>query len=247
MGGGVKKNARHSRTLVTETTHIPVKGDKAHLGAIAYLAVLAYPERAEWPKRDKFVEAAKAWLCKQYMYRRERKRAATNILPKYRSFKWEKIDGTLKQAFYRIEAWRLPAAMMADWVILEGKRVGPFVIRVRDSDRKYFTPASLNRAAERVGELLASQRQLQHARRGKEFGWERTSVMHRVWASTKPVLHLALAFPSRKGKKIDPFRLVVDPSWLAQALVQAEATRLILPQLIPGFKIEKSIRLLPHR
>ena len=47
-----------------EIIEIRTDGVWAHIGAIAYFAVLAYPKREEWPKRDEFIEAAKAWLAK---------------------------------------------------------------------------------------------------------------------------------------------------------------------------------------
>ncbi len=186
-----------------EVTDIPIGGVPAHLGAIGYLAVLAYPSREDWGKRDKLVDAAKAWLMKDYYIRHGGDR--TRIKVKYRTARPRDYYSTLDQAFYRIQAWRLPAAMMARWIMLHGLRVGPLVFEMHDPKRKWWAMKGVNAAAERMAYLLDAQRsEWQHYRSRTEVGWEHSNILHRVWASTLPVQHLALAFPLAQGRKTDP-------------------------------------------
>ena len=253
-----------------ETTAIPVTGVEAHLGAMAYFAVLAYPTREEWPKRDEFVETAKALLSKKYIARGGDRR---KILRKYSGMKNEKIDGTLSRAFYRIQALRLPAAQMAYWKIIHNTRFGPFIRGTHSTVLKFkapqegewaitfaeeypsWEPTSLNECAK----LMAFQ--LENARRDWKWHNHRDvaplaqnpnitfepaskNVLHRVWKATMPVLHLAMAFPKRQEEP-DVIRLIHDPSWLPSTLRYAEEIRSVLPQCIPSFDPATAIRLLP--
>ena len=227
-----------------EVTDIPIDGVPAHLGAIAYLAVLAYPSREDWSKRNKLLDATKAWLIKDYYIPHGGDR--TRIKVNYLTARPRDYHSTLAQAIYRIQAWRLPAAMMARWIMLHGVRVGPFVINVHNPKDKRWAPTGVSAAAERMAELLDAQRsEWQHYRSRTDVGWECPNVLHRVWASTLPVLHLALAFPFGKGQKTDPFLLVHKPFWLGPALLHAELARQSLREQIPTFDPQKAVRLLP--
>ena len=251
-----------STRMAAETIYIPVEGDAAHLGAVAYLAVLAYPSRAEWDKRTQFVEHFKGRLSKLYIdgavlrkgellrtYKRPRERVA-RIQPRYRQMKHEKIEGVLNRAFYRIKAWRLPAAEIALWMMLHNQRVGPFVVKVANASRPQWEPTSIAKACDLVADLLNSQRGVwERFHSDHDFGWDAVRVRHRVWATTKPVLHLAIALrgaPRREHYSIEPLLLIQEPSWLRNALEYAEASRQVLPQLIPSFEPEQAVRLLPE-
>lgn len=224
-----------------EVTEIRTDGLWAHIGAIGYFAVLAYPKREEWPKRNRFMEAAKAWLAKEYI-KHGGKRA--EIRPHYRQWKNEKIDGVLNRAFYRIKGWRLPAAKLAWEKIMDGQRVGPFVLKVKDPDDPNWKPRSVLALAERGARLLNATR-WEHSRSEREFGWDVPTFTHRVWASSKPVLHLALYFPYKNRIKFNPLLLIHDPSWLRPTLLNAEAMRLHLRRWFPTYDPESAIRLLP--
>ncbi len=232
-----------------EVTRVPTRGKAAHLGAIAYLAVLAYPNQKEWPKRDAFVECAKAWVSKEYM---DRGGDRAKVLLKYRRYKREKIykHGPLNRAFYRIENWRQPAALMARWVMLQGVEFGGGRIPSKTvpdgipfKSMRILTAAStITQGAGKLGDLKAIG-----------LPRDRENAIHRIWASTKPVLHLALAFPfhnpryrsSKKKHMIDTLRLIEDPRWLLPSLRFAECLLLELPQVFPSFDTAKAVRLLP--
>ena len=240
-----------------EITTVPVAGRGAHLGAMAYFAVLAYPKPQEWPKRNELVEALKAHLSKAYIARGGERR---KVLPKYRGMKNEKIEKVLDKAFYRIKALRLPAAKMAYWKMIHGQRVGPFLIKLKQSSNEgniglkrfaqeypSWEPTTITECARRMAAMLDVARQdwEQHCHEDTEFVWDEKNILHRVWASTKTVLHLAMFFPHKGERKVDVFRLIHDPSWLTSTLANAEALRRILPQFIHRYDSEKAIRLLP--
>ena len=50
--------------MPAETIELPVSGGLAQLGAMGYLAILAYPKRTDIPRRRAFITAAKARLSK---------------------------------------------------------------------------------------------------------------------------------------------------------------------------------------
>ena len=86
-------------SAAAEIRYVPADGISAHYGVLVYYAVLAYPGRSEWPKRERFVRAAKAMLLKQYIALGGHRKM---IFPSYRRFKNEKIQGILNQGFRRI-------------------------------------------------------------------------------------------------------------------------------------------------
>jgi hypothetical protein len=113
-----------------EITQIPVTGFKASVGAMGYMAVLAYPNWDDRPKRNNFIEAFKADICKGYMRAGMDRR---KILPIYRGMKNEKINGILSRGLYRIQAFRIPAARMAWWKMINGQKFGPIVKGTRET------------------------------------------------------------------------------------------------------------------
>src|ERR1700687_4933562 len=100
-----------------ETTYIPTEGPLAQLGAAAYLAVLAYPNQSEWPKRDGFIEAVKAILLKSWVkapgVSTERTKRRCAVREEYRQFPPEDIWGKFNQVEKRIKMLRLPAMICA--------------------------------------------------------------------------------------------------------------------------------------
>src|SRR5689334_19204204 len=95
-----------------EIRNVPIGGIHNHVGAIVYLAVLAYPAQRDWVKRDELAEAIRGHLGKAYIAQGGARR---KILAKYRGMKNERIGGILSRATYRLETRRLPAANMAYW------------------------------------------------------------------------------------------------------------------------------------
>jgi len=231
-----------------ETRYIPTEGISAYYGAIVFLAVLAYPKRFEWSKREKFVRAAKALLLKNYIAQGGNR---TMIMPKYRSFKNKRMFESLRGGFRRIPV-RLSAASMARCLILDGARV-PF------ADSKPGKPLGLllrapNTVNQAAGVLLGDM-----ACKGRilESDSGSVNVKHRIWASTLPVLHLAVAFfPVAVAHIREPLvsseisweqqlLWIYKPLWLSRALDFAERIRPQLTAKIPTFKPERAISLLP--
>ena len=78
---------------------------------------------------------------------------------------------------------------------------------------------------------------------------DQSSVIKRIWGTTKPVLHLAMCFPREEDRvagNYDSFLHILQPAtWLRRSLQQAEMLRLIIPHFIPSFQPDEAVRLLP--
>jgi hypothetical protein len=225
-----------------EKTEIRIDGPWRHLAAIIYFAVLAYPSDQEWRKRDLFVQAYKAKLCKHYIRKHPGERAT--IFPSYRGFKNEHMDGILNRAIYRIRCWRLLAAKLASEKIIHGQWVGRFQIRVIDPEDSIWQPRSMRAMHDRGAKLLNAGRWENH-RPEKEFGWTINNVRSRIWKSSLPVLHLALSFPAARLVEDDPLLLINQPSWVKDSLVYAELLRPHLRTWFPSYVEENAVRLIP--
>ncbi len=253
--------SRNSSNLhISETTCIPASGPLAYAGAIQYLAVLAYPSRTEWPKRDKFVKAMKSRLLLGAVKSGYPKK---QVKAEYRD-EWRRKGGLRKfcaaanRAFDRIGTRRLPAVQMLRWILFhgfqiklqfdspEGMRLKNLILKIGynglpDMDGKRF---SLNKAAEYYN---------------CADGWLRsaeniTNIKHRVWAESLPVLHLAAALegeikrimenpPDLLHRPVLDY-LILHPSWVPRVLEQAEMLRLFVTPLLAerGYQ---AIQLLP--
>jgi hypothetical protein len=254
----------------SETIVLPVSGPEARLGAMGYFAVLAYPERKNWPKRDELVDAFKAFLFKADIHRGLERRRVSR---KYSGMRDGTMLGRVSRAVYRIQALRLPAARMASWKLIHRQTFGPVIKGTRSTILKIGAPKERQWAREfrkeypnweptsihECARLMAFQ--LEHARREWEQHHHKDAaplwnnpdvtiesaarnVRRRVWNASMPVLHLAMVFP-RRQERPDVIELVRDPSWLSSALKSAEATRQVLPQCIHSYDQRKAIRLLP--
>lgn len=219
---------------LAETTTLPTTGADAHLGAMGFLAALAYPQ--DISKRNQFVEAAKANLTKIYIARGMPRAVAK---PQFRRYVNRTIKNKIRRCQHRIETRRLPAAMMARWILLHH----PPLVRVVDPENPAWKPTTVNAAVTRMAILLrhADPRHLEPVA-------ELANLSHLVWAESKPVLHLALALYEAiqtQGRDRGPlFDLVVDPGWLAPTLARAEALRRTLAY-IPKLRSPAPICLLP--
>ncbi len=246
-----------------EVTAIPTQGKDAHLGAIAYLAVLAYPDRKEWSKRDGFMKASKALLLKAAI----KKGYPRKKIPReYSGFKKDAIKGTLRQGFRRINDRRMYAAEMARGMLFHNLRVGPFQI---ETDMP-----SLNRATIAVAKASGRTSADRKGWAGKfnpdrypRLDLEKCSMLakeppprtvrRRVWKETLPVLHFAMALLQRwkqlLADDMSETSLFWDPAWLPQAVFIAEPLRIgILParfptgeRNVPAFDPDRTVQLVP--
>ncbi len=178
------------------------------LAAIAFLAILAYPKRSEWRKRDQFVTAAKALHVKAAMdngYDREK------LSKQYREYPRSKIAaGPISAAWRRIVQRRLAAVEIFRTSVLSKAGFG-----VRFSGKRVTGVTS---AASAVATALKKT--------------DANKVLARAWVPSLPVLHLALAFddfalstPGLKELKRPDFRLLLDPRWVRSAIEDAEKGR----------------------
>ena len=206
-----------------ESTAIPTKGKAAHLGAIAYLAVLAYPNRSEWRMRDQFVEACKA-LMLQIAVKRGYPR--WEIYPRYRKMRPEQMHSRISRAFRRIYSRRLFAVYVASWPILSRTKVGPFSIKA---------PATI-RAGLKVG-LVDYVRDYEDL--DSDAFWNRYRLQ---WAESLPVLHLTWVIAGLLQKEqSNPMQLIYRPHWVRRALKASELLRVKLPDLLKGQPIGRTV------
>lgn len=203
-----------------ETTDLPTKEPAAMLGAIGYLAVLAYPDRSEWNKRDEFVRAAKALLLQISIKRGYPRR---KVPPEYRRYRSAKTDGVLGKGFRRIYDRRLIAALIAE------RTLPPF----------QFSIARLLRG------LVAGE---ERRHKSLEIKSALDNRYHRIWAESLPVLHLTLVIVDELQKQSEnPMRLIYNHSWLVRSLKEAEQLVPLLQTHIPSFHPERAICLIPKR
>lgn len=216
-----------------EVTYLPTTGHAASVGAMAFLAVLAYPN--ERRKRDMLIHAMKAGLLKSAVPQGKGRSALRDDL---RTFPNRRIENVVGMAVKRIAGRRIPAARMLHWLILNGRQD---FMRVSGE-----YPRTINAAA----------RVLDAWQPGEE---STGNIKHRVWSESKPVIHLAHAYwttvhwnakPSylQPGGSVDVWRLIQRPDWLPDVLERAERTRRALPLHNPALKISEAelIRLLPE-
>lgn len=223
-----------------EQTAIPVGGHLAQMGAAAYLAVLAYPSRSEWGERDKFVKAVKSLLIKRAMRRGYPRK---QIQEQYREFRNKQIYQTLNRAFRRLLRLRMPAGMAANWILIDGVRLGPAVLpgKIPLGVITLHAPKSPRRAMQAIQKKIEERDRAQ-----REEDSSLANLHHRVWASSLPVLHLAMPIAERLNSQDNPMRLIYDPSWVGSALRNAEFLVKYLPCKIPSFNPNKAIRLVPQ-
>lgn len=211
---------------VIERTVIPTSGCEAHLGAAAYLAVLAYPSKGEWDKRTAFVEAWKACLLKKYANNfpiRSHKRYT--IYAKYRKLPNQKINNVINNGVNRIATRRFTA----DRICREQIYLSPSAIRTMAQALGMVFGARHADVRHPKGNIRAVQGR-EAARHGGDARFPTAREKSRIWAESKPVLHLAMALTEECLRRdgFDPFGLVNSPDWVGPAIARAgEISRML--------------------
>jgi len=229
-------NAGNNETSSAEVTYIPVAWCDTPVGAAAYLAILAYPTRAEWPKRDEFIEAVKADVSKRAIARGYER---SLVPPQYRRFKNEKVKGVWNRAIHRIQARCFSAVVMAEEMAIQGALKAWITLPKMISPPVQIALARVEKERPRW----------QHCHSDRGGGGEISSI-YRAWAHTKPVLHLAWVYSNHcyqstpVGSGFDPMFSIFNPSWVARALEEAEDRRTALHHSVPTFDPEAAVRLL---
>ena len=238
----MRRDAAESPTRASEVgeqTAIPVGKNLAlaRMGAAAYLAVVAYPDRVEWGKRDDFIEAVKSFLLKGSISQGCPRRW---VKEKYRSFPNRRIDQTLDKAFRIIVRSRLPAGMIANWLMMDGARFEvPLLAGKPAIPMVLRAPNSVSRGMKAVLELVKKR----DNRRNLAEDAALSNLYHRVWKTSLPVLHLVVPITGRFRELSDPVKLVLDPSWVENSIRSSQWLWAYLPQRIPSFCPETAIQL----
>lgn len=201
-----------------EITAIPTEGKAAHLGAIGYLAVLAYPNRSEWRMRDQFVEACKALLLGIAI---KRGLPPSEVYPRFRKLRDREIHSRVQHGSDRIYDRRLVAAVLAGRMMLDLKR-----------------PMRISRLVQSLVGMPPSSVKM-------DLKSQVDNRLHRLWAESLPVLHLALVVARRLQENSDNLmRLVYQPAWVSPAIENAELLRKELHRFLPRFTARNAIRLI---
>lgn len=196
---------------------------------MTFLAVLAYPDEAD--KRDKFIAAAKAWIAKKWI---ESGTSRDDIPKEFRNFQNRAIEHKFDQAKDRIVDRRIQAAILAGELIFSASPC--FRTATKAAAQKGRKKPGLNTAVD----LLHSE--IKSAGADAVQG----NTRQRIWAESKPVIHLASAF-WMKAKDLTDFgthggasfqRLIAYPHlWLEDTLSHAEKLRLFYIES-PAFSLQ---------
>jgi hypothetical protein len=243
-------SSRETANEAAEVRYVCAKGPCVYDGVLSLYAMVAYPSRKEWDRRTDFVRALRALEFKKLL---AQGRDRTTVPPAYRQFKNEKILGQLNRGFRRI-GWRLSAGSMAYSMIFSGARI-PFDVPATDGRLgiQIDAPSTVNRAAEMLLADMAIRKKVPlHIY--ERSGASQPNIKHRIWASSLPVLHLAVVLHQNVGVIMNASNaqlhdalilLTQKQKWFGPALVMAERCRSLLPSKIPTFLPQNAVCLLP--
>jgi hypothetical protein len=232
-----------------------VQGHHAHDGVLSFYAVLAYPSLNEWDKRKQFVMAIKALEYKRDVANGGNRKAVPDA---YRRIKNQMIVGQMNRGFRRIGR-RLSAGSMAYCISLSGTKIPneilPNDILASDGSlgRIGIAPNTVNKAAEMLLVDMAFRKKVP-LHLYKKSGASEPNIKHRIWASSLPVLHLAVMLYqnvgvifNRSNAELHDALLYLSHNnkWFGPALIHAEKLRLLLPEKVPTFVPAKAVCLLP--
>lgn len=233
------------------------------VGVLAYYAVLAYPKRSEMAKREAFFMAMKAMRIKEFAEIVPGVRK--NIPPIYTGLKNERIYGAIRRGWGRL--LRRIRAGVAGWCVVLNEK--PFLFDAPElTGERGFILRGPNTVNKVLNAIVAG---------GSGDPNEATAnAVHRIWAESLPVLHLAMRNPvtvkiveelvnsgdtnaseTSASRQLNKALLdsIYETGWLRQSLEVAEELRLTLPGLLGtktddhlnrGFKSEFATRLIPH-
>jgi hypothetical protein len=157
----------------------------------------------------------------------------------------------VNEGMHRIFAWRVPAAEIAAWRLIGLVETGGLSGEALERANAVYKENRRKTSTNRLSAMIA-----------RRVGTDPKDVMHRYWASTKPVLHLAMKvrslimqredyLPKRPPKTGTIAPLVISSRWLLQQrfsaaeLAQAEIRRHMLVA-VGVLKAEETIRVLPR-
>ena len=210
---------RKTEREAAEVTGVPTTGIDAHLGAMMYLAVLAYPESTE--KRDRLIEHMKLWLAKVAVQKTPSLRAKMPAKLTWTRLRKHEEMLLTKAASKRLDNCHL-AGEMAARKFFDGQKVGPLILKIKNK--------SVADHYREVGSTRYS---------------EESDYRSEVWHRFLPVVHLAMTYPCDAEGYRPAFDLVHKPDWLYDALLGAESLRRAQGEKIPAFKSSQAVSLIP--
>jgi hypothetical protein len=244
MSGG---SSKEQTSGWRELQYVRVSGNQAQDGVRSLFAVLAYPSPREWKKRERFVMAMSALEYERFVQQGGSRR---DVPAGIRRMKNQQIVGQLSRGFRKI-AVRLSAGSVAYGMVFSGTYI-PYDAPAPDGSLGLAVHAP-KAVTEALKELLKSKAE-NTSKPYFESGAALCNAMHRIWALSLPVLHLAVAlFPIVEfytGKSSAPLPrilpcLIAQPTWFGSALRFAETLRTRLHEKVPTFKSGAAICLLP--
>lgn len=187
-----------SDLLAREITRIPVVGPRAMLGAMAYLAVVAYPEDND--KRKAFILGCGAWLARLHLREGDRGPLPANLPAEIKEYPTRRIweTGPLRNGVRRLQKCG-QAAEVALHLML---------------------PAGFGNKHRGITAVLKIV--------GGDVAGDVPKVRKSIWRPSRPVLHLAIALNGAgRGIGSDDrlHDLIIHPDWLPAALKAAELLR----------------------
>lgn len=215
--------------MFRETTYVEDSGDLAVLGAAMFLAIISYPDSI--PKRDDFVNACRAWVIKGVTGGQLKTRLVNNHdILKFSDTR--KIYRQFDKAGKIIVDKRLPAITLFK---LQLANITPNTIVTLSNGKKF----SINKWVEI------------HYATSPEKGekYNEKNFYRRVWSPSKPIIHLIAGFENSITEEHKPLsieKLLVNPSWVPNAISISENLRKVIP-LLEGINIceSKQIQVLP--
>ena len=206
-----------------EIVLIPKEAPSKHF---IYLAVLAYPESQK--KREDFTDACMALIYKTSYKRKER--AMREIPKQYRRMKTTTVESTVRAGMNRIRKERFYAAFYVFTHVFQREKSNDKTMLL---DEKWTDTRS--HAAYHFFENIKGEYR------------DCIKVRNRYWKNSKPVLHLAMAILNRLWHSEDAGEdfnnLIVDSSWVPDALEEAEAWRHILLEHFKDLTEQKTFRI----
>lgn len=220
-----------------ETKALPV--DENPIGsALAYLAVLAYPDSKE--KRNKFIQAGirecnrqgRVW-CREYHKGEETPENMTAIPDNSK----QQNMRTLRHGLKRIFPKRIIASNWAHWLSKgeQQQRRDKLAARIAKEQklkgRHQMTGLNvrLNGKAPTLNEII------KHSSRDLEKPPTVQNLYKNIWIPSKPVIHLAMAFEHEAIKKGGItangwFDLLSQPEWVKSAIELSNHTAVPIPE-----------------
>jgi hypothetical protein len=246
-----------------EVIHVNVKDPSGLIrGVLLYYAVLAYPQRSEWPKRRAFIEALIAMRFREFAVQGVKR---ADIPDHFRRYKKEKMLCRFRLGWKRVDR-RINAALMAWCIYLNGKH---HLFESPTADGKVGIYLQGPNTVNAVVRALVASRPKSSNPAHLESESAEANVAHRIWAESFPVLHLAMENPitlkvvealisgqppSEKHVAKELFDSLHEPTWLRATLEDAENLKAVLSESLGshpsdprglGYKSERAISILP--